>query len=76
MHPRRLRLSRADRSRPPRPFFRWRYLLLAQGLFAGLTIGKLTEGSIKKGIKHSFVLMISSFLVSTGARLFLVPAAA
>ncbi len=56
-----------------RPFL---YLLLAQGLFAGLTIGKLTEGSIKKGIKHSFVLMISSFLVSTGARLFLVPAAA
>ena len=50
------------------------YLLLVQGLFAGLTIGKLTEGSIKKGIKHSFVLMIVAFLVSTGAKLFLTPA--
>jgi len=50
-----------------RPFL---YLLLVQGLFAGLTIGKLTEGSIKKGIKHSFILMIVAFLVSTGARLF------
>ena len=50
-----------------RPFL---YLLLTQSFFAGLVIGKLTEGSIKKGIKHSFILMISSFLISTGARLF------
>ena len=50
-----------------RPFL---YLLLTQSFFAGLVIGKLTEGSIKKGVKHSFVLMISSFLISTGARLF------
>ncbi|MBU0760642.1 MAG: type II secretion system F family protein [Nanoarchaeota archaeon] len=47
------------------------YLLLAQGLFVGLVIGKLTEGSIKKGLKHSFILMITAFLISTGARLFL-----
>lgn len=51
-----------------RPFF---YLLLIQGLFAGLTIGKLAEGSIKEGIKHSFILMVASYLISTGARLFL-----
>jgi len=51
------------------------YLLLTQGLFAGLVIGKLTEGSLKKGIKHSFILMITAFLVSTGARLFITPAA-
>ena len=51
-----------------RPFL---YLLLAQGVFAGLTIGKLTEGSIKAGIKHSFILTITAFLVSTGARAFL-----
>jgi archaeal flagellar protein FlaJ len=47
------------------------YLLLTQGLFVGLVIGKLTEGSVKKGIKHSFILMITAFLVSTGARLFI-----
>jgi archaeal flagellar protein FlaJ len=50
-----------------RPFL---YLLLTQGLFVGLVIGKLTEGSIKKGIKHSFILMITAFLMSSGARLF------
>jgi len=47
------------------------YLLLTQGLFVGLVIGKLTEGSIKKGIKHSFILMITAFLISSGARLFI-----
>jgi archaeal flagellar protein FlaJ len=46
------------------------YLLLIQGLFSGLMIGKLTEGNIKTGVKHSFALMLSSFLVSTGANLF------
>ena len=51
-----------------RPFL---YLLLAQGFFAGLTIGKLAEGAVKKGIKHSFILMVTAFLVSTGAKLFL-----
>ena len=45
------------------------YLLLIQGLFSGLTIGKLAEGNIKSGVKHSFALMLLSFLVSTGANL-------
>ena len=45
-------------------------LLLVQGLFAGLMIGKLTEGSIKGGIKHSFILIMSAFLISAGAKLF------
>lgn len=45
------------------------FLLLVQGLFSGLTIGKLSEGSIKSGIKHSFTLMIVSFIVATGANL-------
>lgn len=53
-----------------RPFL---YMLLAQGFFIGLVIGKLTEGSIKKGIKHSFILMMVAFLISTGARLFWQP---
>ena len=43
------------------------YLLLAQGFFAGLTIGKLAEGSLKSGIKHSFVLVTAAFLIATGA---------
>ena len=47
------------------------YLLLIQGLFSGLTIGKLAEGSVKAGIKHSFALMLISFLISTGANLIL-----
>ncbi|MFB6246717.1 MAG: type II secretion system F family protein [Candidatus Pacearchaeota archaeon] len=42
-------------------------LLLVQGLFSGLIIGKLAEGNIKYGVKHSFILMISAFVVSTGA---------
>ena len=47
------------------------YLLIAQGIFAGLVIGKLAEGSIKSGIKHSFILAIVTFLVSAGANAFL-----
>jgi flagellar protein FlaJ len=45
------------------------YLLLIQGFFSGLTIGKLAEGSVKSGIKHSFALMLMSFLISTVANL-------
>ena len=44
------------------------YLLLSQGFFAGLVIGKLTEGTIKSGLKHSFILTITALLVSTGVR--------
>ena len=43
------------------------YLLLVQGFFSGLTIGKLSEGSFKTGIRHSFALMFSAFIVSAGA---------
>jgi len=49
-------------------------LLLAQGLFMGLVIGKLTENSLKAGVKHSLILMITAFLVAGGARLFFIPA--
>ena len=51
-----------------RPFL---YLLLVQGFFAGLTIGKLAEGSVKAGLKHSFILVALSYLVSTGIKAFL-----
>ena len=47
------------------------YLLLIQGFFSGLAIGKLAEGNIKAGIKHSFALMLISFLVSAIANIFM-----
>ena len=47
------------------------YLLLTQGFFAGLLIGKLSEGSIKPGLKHSFILISSSLLIYLGANAFL-----
>ena len=43
------------------------YLILIQGLFSGLTIGKLAEGSIKSGVKHSFALMLISFVIASVA---------
>ena len=45
------------------------YLIIAQGFFAGLIIGKLAEGTTKSGLKHSFILVITAFLVSFGARI-------
>jgi len=45
------------------------YLLLIQGFFSGLTIGKLSEGNIKTGVRHSFTLVLMSFLIATGANL-------
>lgn len=47
------------------------YLLLIQGLFSGLTIGKLAEGTVKAGAKHSFVLVLMAFMVSAVANLIL-----
>ena len=46
------------------------YLILIQGFFSGLAIGKLAEGTIKAGVKHSFALALISFLVSSGANIF------
>ncbi len=38
-------------------------LVLIQGLFAGIMIGKFSEGSFRQGLLHSLVLMILSTLV-------------
>ena len=51
-----------------RPFL---YLILIQGACAGLTIGKIAEGKIKAGIKHSIILTLLSFLIWAGANAFL-----
>ncbi|MBW3000161.1 type II secretion system F family protein [Candidatus Woesearchaeota archaeon] len=38
-------------------------MALIQGLFAGLVIGKLAEGEVYAGIKHSLILMTVAFFV-------------
>jgi len=38
-------------------------LIVIQGLFAGLLIGKFSEGSIKYGIKHSAALVVIALLL-------------
>ncbi|MBW2995023.1 type II secretion system F family protein [Candidatus Woesearchaeota archaeon] len=40
-------------------------LAIIQGLFAGLVLGKLSEGEISAGIKHSLILMTAALLVMT-----------
>lgn len=50
-----------------RPFL---ILLIIQGIFSGLAIGKLAEGNVKAGLKHSFIMSITAFLVTTGAKAF------
>jgi len=47
------------------------WLLIFQGFFAGLVIGKLAEGKVRAGLKHSFILVALAVLISTGAKVFL-----
>ncbi len=51
-----------------RPFV---WLLITQGFFIGLIIGKLAEDSIRAGLKHSFVLVVLALLIDSGAKFFL-----
>ncbi|MBD3310079.1 hypothetical protein GF351_02575 [Candidatus Woesearchaeota archaeon] len=46
------------------------FLMLAtiQGFFAGVVIGKLSEGELRAGIKHSLILMTVAFFVITLAQ--------
>lgn len=44
-------------------------LLITQGFFAGLVIGKISEGNVKSGFKHSFILVLLSWLLSAGANM-------
>ncbi len=46
------------------------FMLLVQSFFAGLVIGKIAEGTLKAGIKHSFILLTSTLLITTGVRAF------
>lgn len=40
-------------------------LILIQGFFAGIMIGKFAEGNAKMGLKHSAILVIVSYLIIT-----------
>ena len=41
------------------------FLLLFQGFFTGLVIGKFAEGNLKYGLKHSVVLMFIGYMAFT-----------
>src|SRR3989339_725474 len=43
-------------------------MLLVQSFFAGLVIGKISEGTIRAGIRHSFILLTVTLLITMGAR--------
>lgn len=44
------------------------YLVIIQGFFAGLLIGKFSEGEIKYGIKHALILVIVGYLIISTVR--------
>jgi flagellar protein FlaJ len=48
----------------------FRNLIIIQGFFAGLVIGKMSEGAVANGIKHSLILMIVGLLVYTLSSIF------
>jgi pilus assembly protein TadC len=43
----------------------FRNLIVIQGLFAGLSVGKMAEGAIISGMKHSLFMMLIGILVFT-----------
>ncbi|MEM2956554.1 MAG: type II secretion system F family protein [Candidatus Pacearchaeota archaeon] len=46
-------------------------LIIIQGFFAGLVIGKLSEGRIRDGIKHSAIITAFAYLVTFGIKIFI-----
>ncbi|MCD6483194.1 MAG: type II secretion system F family protein [Candidatus Aenigmarchaeota archaeon] len=45
----------------------FRDLLIIEGFFSGLMVGKMTEGSLINGIKHSFIMVVLGLLIFTVA---------
>lgn len=39
------------------------YFIIIQGFFAGLAIGKMAEGSVSAGLKHSVLLIIAGYAI-------------
>ncbi len=62
-----LNVNKLDADQFSMPLF---VMLLVQSFFAGLVIGKISEGSLRAGVRHSFVLLTVTLLVTTGARVF------
>ena len=60
--------AKASPEQLARPFL---WLLVVQGFFTGLIIGKLSEGSLKTGLRHSFILMVVAILINTGLKAYL-----
>jgi len=58
-------VSNVDPDKFSMPLF---VMLLVQSFFAGLVIGKISEGTVGSGFKHSFILIALTLLVTTGAR--------
>ena len=44
------------------------FMMVIQGFFAGLVIGKLSEGVLKAGFKHSVIIIAISYLATTGVK--------
>ncbi len=43
-------------------------LIMVQGFFAGIMIGKFSEGTLKTGLLHSLIMMVSAALIITTAK--------
>ena len=43
----------------------YRNLIIIQGLFAGLSVGKMAEGSLMNGIKHSLFMVFAGSIIFT-----------
>lgn len=41
----------------------FRNLILIQGLFAGLSVGKMSEGTLISGVKHSLIMIVIGLIV-------------
>ncbi len=44
------------------------FLILIQGFFVGVMIGKFSEGNLKFGLKHSLILMVLGYLIISTVR--------
>jgi len=43
----------------------YRNLILIQGFFAGIAVGKMSEGAMTGGLKHSIFMMFAGFIIFT-----------
>ncbi|MBI2110164.1 hypothetical protein HYT51_00065, partial [Candidatus Woesearchaeota archaeon] len=39
------------------------WLVVIQGFFAGIMIGKFAEGELKMGLKHSLILIVVGYII-------------